>query len=265
MKRHSRAGYGRSVTLCGVWLLVSASMLVGFQASAPKQADSSYDVILFAKDVMVPMRDGVRLATDVYRPARNGEPVEEKLPILLQRTPYNKEGRGLVESARYFVHQGYVVALQDIRGRYKSEGSFSKYAYVTAPDGYDTLGVAGSACLRRWPGRHVGHILRRTHPGRCRQDESTQPPDRPAQLRRPPQRMGDQGPQPRCLRAGTATRLGFRPGRGGIRGSSGPRDDGSRASREMVCRYAAPQRAQSAFGGARVRELRPGDADARGL
>ena len=240
MKRHSRLGYGRSLTLCGVWLLVSASMLVGFQASAPKQADSSYDVVLFAKDVMVPMRDGVRLAIDVYRPARNGEPVEEKLPILLQRTPYNKEGRGLVESARYFVRQGYVVALQDIRGRYKSEGSFSKYAYVTAPDGYDTIGWLGAlpyadGQVGMWGtsyGAHTQADAAKTTP--------PQPPYCPAQLRGTSQRMGDQGPQPRCLRAGTAARLGFRPGRGGIRGSSGPRDDGSRARREVVCRYAAP-------------------------
>ena len=112
MKRHSRAGYGPFVLLRIIWLLAGASVLVAFQAPAPNPADSSYDVVLFAKDVMVPMRDGVRLATDVYRRAHNGEPVEDKLPILLQRTPYNKEGPGLVESARYFVRQGYVVALQ---------------------------------------------------------------------------------------------------------------------------------------------------------
>ena len=44
------------------------------------------------KDVMVPMRDGVKLATDLYLPVENGRPSEQKLPIVLQRTPYNKEG-----------------------------------------------------------------------------------------------------------------------------------------------------------------------------
>ena len=50
---------------------------------------------------MVPMRDGVHLATDVYRPTVNGEPVQGKLPLLLQRTPYNKEGSQLVQQARH--------------------------------------------------------------------------------------------------------------------------------------------------------------------
>ena len=108
-------------------------------ASAPVQAPDPYDVVLHAGDVMVPMRDGVRLATDVYRPARGGVPVETPLPVLLQRTPYGKEGRGLVERAGYFVSHGYVVVLQDTRGRYESEGTFSKYHDFDATDGYDTV------------------------------------------------------------------------------------------------------------------------------
>ncbi len=138
------AGYGWFVLLCVIWLQAGASTRAAYQASSPNQAEASYDVILFDRDVMVPMRDGVRLATDIYRPGRDGQPVEEQLPILLQRTPYSKEGRGLVQSAEYFVRQGYVVALQDLRGRYNSEGSFSKYAYVTAPDGYDTIQWLGA-------------------------------------------------------------------------------------------------------------------------
>ena len=46
------------------------------------------------KNVMLRMRDGTRLATDIYRPARNGAPVEGKFPVLLERTPYNKERGG---------------------------------------------------------------------------------------------------------------------------------------------------------------------------
>ena len=113
-------------------------------ASASGQGGSSYEAVLFRKDVMVPMRDGVKLATDIYRPAQNGEPIEDQLPILLQRTPYSKEGQGLVESAKYFVRHGYIVILQDIRGLYKSEGTFSKYDQVTARDGYDTIDWIGA-------------------------------------------------------------------------------------------------------------------------
>ena len=108
-------------------------------AGAPAQAPDPYDVVLHAGDVMVPMRDGVRLATDVYRPARGGIAVETPFPVLLQRTPYGKKGSGLVERAAYFVRHGYVVVLQDTRGRYESEGTFSKYHDFDATDGYDTV------------------------------------------------------------------------------------------------------------------------------
>ena len=74
-------------------------------AGPPAHSPDPYDVVLHAADVMVPMRDGVRLAADVYRPARGGVPVEAPLPVLLQRTPYGKEGRGLVERAAYFVRR----------------------------------------------------------------------------------------------------------------------------------------------------------------
>lgn len=115
------------------------AILLLFAAAAPAQRAPAYDPVIFAKDVMVAMRDGTKLATDIYRPARNGTPIEERLPILLQRTPYNKEGSALVERAKDFARHGYVVAVQDIRGRYKSEGRFGKYDDVTAPDGYDTI------------------------------------------------------------------------------------------------------------------------------
>lgn len=101
-------------------------------------AQTTDDVVLAGKDVMIPMRDGVRMATDIYRPAVNGVPVAQRLPVLLQRTPYNKEGRTLAEQARTFARHGYVVALQDERGAYKSEGVQTKYEGY-GEDGYDTI------------------------------------------------------------------------------------------------------------------------------
>ena len=95
-----------------------------------------HDIVLF-KDVMVPMRDGVRLATDIYRPARDGEAVEGRFPTVLERTPYNKE-RAVMEKADHFVRRGYVLVTQDCRGRFKSEGEFYGYA-DEPPDGYDTV------------------------------------------------------------------------------------------------------------------------------
>ena len=106
------------------------------------RSEPTYDV-LTEKDIMVPMRDGVNLATDVYRPASNGKPVEGTFPVLLERTPYDKEARGAPDLAAYFVQRGYVMVRQDNRGRYKSEGTFTKYV-DDANDGYDCLQWIGS-------------------------------------------------------------------------------------------------------------------------
>ncbi|MBI4339428.1 MAG: CocE/NonD family hydrolase [Chloroflexi bacterium] len=101
------------------------------------RSEPTYEVTV-EKDVMVAMRDGVRLATDVYLPTVNGRPVLRPFPVLLQRTPYNKEAGRMEEEARYFCQRGYVVVLQDNRGRYKSEGYFHKYV-SDANDGYDCV------------------------------------------------------------------------------------------------------------------------------
>jgi len=110
----------------------------------------THDVVV-ARDVMVTMRDGVRLATDVYRPARNGSAVDAPLPVLVERTPYGKHlasrseidagmsaPRQRSEVARAFAKAGYVVVIQDCRGRHASEGEFTKYLSEAA-DGYDTM------------------------------------------------------------------------------------------------------------------------------
>jgi putative CocE/NonD family hydrolase len=102
--------------------------------------------IVFDRDLMVPTRDGVGLATDVYRPPGDG-----RWPVLLERTPYDKSApsrsertaavaqpRLRAEVAGYFVRHGYAVVYQDCRGRYRSAGRFTKYL-SEAEDGYDTL------------------------------------------------------------------------------------------------------------------------------
>jgi uncharacterized protein len=101
--------------------------------SSPKQ----FDAIKVATDLMIPTRDGARMATDLYRPGRNGVPLEQRFPVLLNRTPYNKTS--LDELAVFYAERGYVVALQDTRGRYRSEGSFSKVQPLDATDGYDVI------------------------------------------------------------------------------------------------------------------------------
>ena len=124
------------------------AVMAGFTLSpapSPRQSQpeisalSRSEDVVVDRDVMVVMRDGVRLATDIYRPARNGVPVAEPRPILLQRTPYDLRADDIVGIARFFVAHGYVVALQNLRGRYRSEGTFRKYDAAGAPDGYDAI------------------------------------------------------------------------------------------------------------------------------
>ena len=87
---------------------------------------------------MVTMRDGVRLATTILHPAGHGEPQAQPRPALLQRTPYGREAAARMEEAKFFAERGYVTVVQDCRGRYDSEGGFSKYV-DEGPDGYDTV------------------------------------------------------------------------------------------------------------------------------
>jgi len=90
------------------------------------------------RNVMVPMRDRVQLATDIHRPARGGQPLDGPFPVLLERTPYNKSAEARVQQAQFFTSRGYVTVFQDCRGRYASGGSFTKYV-DDGRDGYDTV------------------------------------------------------------------------------------------------------------------------------
>lgn len=120
--------------LVAVALFASASCV----AQAPG-ADAPFGVVLFEEGLMIEARDGTRLATDIYRPTEGGVVLETSLPVLLQRTPYDRTNRGLVEQARFLASHGYVVAVQDTRGRYASEGVFVKYYDYDAYDGYDVI------------------------------------------------------------------------------------------------------------------------------
>jgi uncharacterized protein len=81
-------------------------------------------------DVRVRMQDGVMLVADIYRPSAPG-----KFPVLLERTPYNRHDPG---TGIFLASHGYVVVLQDTRGRYASEGEFYPFRYESQ-DGYDTV------------------------------------------------------------------------------------------------------------------------------
>jgi putative CocE/NonD family hydrolase len=105
------------------------------------------------RNVMVTMPDGARLATDVYRPAQNGLPVEGRFPAIVERTPYNKDGF-LPAVIRAFVKRGYVVVIQDVRGRFRSEGKWRPLR-DDGPDGAALLRWMGE---QRWSTGKIGSI-----------------------------------------------------------------------------------------------------------
>lgn len=121
------------------------------------------------RDVRVPMRDGVHLSADVYRPRDEGP-----FPILLLRTPYGKAG---AQSPAYrhplwYARHGYIVVAQDVRGRGVSGGQWYPFEYEAA-DGYDSIEWAASL-----PGSNgrVG-MYGFSYPGACQLLAATlQPP-----------------------------------------------------------------------------------------
>ncbi len=116
-------------------LLTTFDRPISAQVPRTTQREAEFDVAV-ETNVMVPMRDGVRLAADVYRPARDGKPVDGRFPTLLTRTPYNKQGSAA--EAKYYASRGYAVVANDCRGRYASEGTWRLMVDDPA-DGFDIV------------------------------------------------------------------------------------------------------------------------------
>ena len=116
----------KTLFLVAVTAAALAAASAGPTAQQPRSTE--LDAVLFVKDLMVPMRDGVKLA-DRHLPARARRRPRQpaKLPLLLQPHAVRQDRAALVEQAKFFARHGYVVALQDDRGTYDSEGVQTKY------------------------------------------------------------------------------------------------------------------------------------------
>ena len=109
---------------------VFAALLSGFPQASAREEGAAFDVAerYEKSEHMVPMRDGVDLFTAVYRP--RDATSESTYPILLNRTPYScapygeDQYRDVVGPSRAMMEEGYIVVYQDVRGRYRSEGSY---------------------------------------------------------------------------------------------------------------------------------------------
>ena len=133
-----------------VILLCSTDSLTGQPASArnspwfikpdaawiSKLSPPAYE-IAFNLDVKVPMRDGVLLSADIWRPRAEG-----KFPVVFIYTPYDNSSKANIDKAIYFAQRGYVVAVIDVRGRYDSKGASYLYWKPDWRDGkFDGLDV----------------------------------------------------------------------------------------------------------------------------
>jgi putative CocE/NonD family hydrolase len=99
-------------------------------------------------NVMVPMRDGVKLATDLYLPAN----LSGRLPVVLTRSPYDKTGTK--KQGEYFASHGYVFVAQDTRGRYASEGVW----HMMTDDGRDGVDCAAWIAAQPWSDGKIGML-----------------------------------------------------------------------------------------------------------
>src|SRR5262245_10388312 len=91
------------------------------------------------RKVMVPMSDGTRLAADIYRPRAEG-----RFPAIVERTPYNREESVILRTGtpQYFAERGFVFIVQDVRGRFGSEGTWYPFVddgWGVNRDGFDTI------------------------------------------------------------------------------------------------------------------------------
>lgn len=119
-----------------------AALQIHLHAQAPEPA------IKVEKNIMVGMRDGVNLATDVYLPAGD----VQKLPVILTRTPYDK--KGTKSYGEYFAANGYVFVAQDTRGRYASQGVW----HWMTDDGKDGADCAAWIAEQPWSNGKIGMV-----------------------------------------------------------------------------------------------------------
>ena len=142
---HSHCPADTATNATGVDLILSTPLYRGgssarqgaIEMTNTRGRERSFGVEVKA-DVSAAMRDGTVLRADVYRPDAPG-----RYPVLLQRTPYSKDGENCVEQGHKLAERGYVVVQQDVRGRYRSDGEFQPGFFSAdhrdAEDGYDTV------------------------------------------------------------------------------------------------------------------------------
>jgi putative CocE/NonD family hydrolase len=140
------------LTVCLTVPIVLAAA-VQFPVSYPPTNEVAMDNL-----VAIPMRDGVKLYADIYRPAKAG-----KYPVIVCRTPYSTERYpNAYEAAVFFSQRGYVFVYQDVRGRHESEGKWEPFRN-DIEDGHDTIEWAAkqpwsNGKVGMQGGSYLGHV-----------------------------------------------------------------------------------------------------------
>jgi uncharacterized protein len=132
-------------------------MRLGIALAAAVCCYAQTEQIRIERYVAATMRDGVKLYGDLYRPARDG-----KFPVLIVRTPYGVQRDGMQTPLIRFAQHGYAAYIQDVRGRYESEGKWDPFR-TEAEDGYDTVEWAAkqpwsNGKVAMEGGSYLGHV-----------------------------------------------------------------------------------------------------------
>jgi len=164
------------VVTCSPMFFRSTFVFLLFAAFAIPTATAQADKVKELRDIMVPARDGVKLGTNVFLPAKDGSHCPRAVSRDCRETPYNKDGVGRL-SRRVLRERGYAVVIQDVRGATIQRGAGLATATMAA-DGSDLLKWIGEQpwsngrsepwaphmgchpacngdCQRTEPGRHV--------------------------------------------------------------------------------------------------------------
>ncbi len=132
-------------------------LLLAVAATWPVSSAANMSEIRIERYRPVPMRDGVKLYADVYHPRAEG-----RYPVLVVRTPYGVQRDAVHETMIKFAQRGYAVVVNDVRGRYESEGKWEPFR-TEAKDGYDTIEWAAkqpwsNGKVATQGGSYLGHV-----------------------------------------------------------------------------------------------------------
>jgi len=135
-------------------VLISLLLLVAVARVPLRSAETTPKPLFNFQQVMVPMRDGIRLQTVIIRPISATEP----LPILLQRTPYgvpDKAPSAVPPAWKELMPDGYIFVIQNLRGRFQSEGTFQLSSWVDLQDPKATNETTDAYDTIDWLVKHV--------------------------------------------------------------------------------------------------------------